>query len=144
MRAHTLTLACILAAGLGAAPDTGRAQDMMTTCATDIGQFCRDVSNGRGRVLACLIAHGGKVSPACMADVTATAERGSGNPLVPSGVRKMLQGGGSAAVPEVCSADAASLCAGASPGAEHTLACLYARGDRVSDACSSGVRGALR
>ena len=140
-----LPLLTALAVGIWAtSPTPAPAQDMMSACAPEIGQYCSNISRGRGRVLACLISREGKLSETCRTDVMAAAQRGSDNPLVPSGVRKMLTGGGSAGVPAACSTDVASLCTGTSPGADRTLACLYAHGDRVSSDCSSQIEAALR
>ena len=144
MRAtRNLTFFCAIAAGLGGWPAPLQAQDMMATCAPEIGQYCSGVSRGRGRILACLISRGDKLGAACNADVRAVARQGSRNPLVPPGVRKMLTSGQAGSIPGACSSDVAKFCSGISHSNERVLACLYSQSGNVSRSCSSQVRTAL-
>lgn len=137
---HLATAALTLAIGLaaGGLPAPARA-DMMSTCAPEIGQFCSGVSQGRGRVMSCLIGYSSQLGSACNTQVQAAAQQSSRNPLVPSGARQMLGSGNAPALPAACSAEAASLC----PGASMPVACIYANDNRVSQACSAAMRTAL-
>src|SRR5690606_36370465 len=117
------------------------AQDMMSVCAPDISRHCSNVSRGRGRITACLIAYSDQVSAQCAAAVKAVAAQGSNNRLVPAGVRKMLGTGAPVTTPAACTADASSLCSNVSPGHDWTVACLYARSANLSSACSSALNG---
>lgn len=143
IRRGTIALALALAGAPLALPERALAQDMMTTCAAEIGSLCPGITRGRGRITACLISYSDRLSAACGADVRAVAQSGSRNPLVPSGVRNMMGSGQAASVPAACSADAGRFCSGVSPTNDRVLACLYAHSNRVSGACSSGVKSTL-
>jgi Cysteine rich repeat len=139
---RTATVALALALASGWLPELARA-DMMTTCASQIASFCPGVSRGRGRITACLISYSDKVGAACNAEVQAVAQRGGNNPLVPPGVRTLLSSGQVGSLPAACAADAGRFCSSVTQTHERVLACLYAQGNRVSNACSSAVQASL-
>jgi hypothetical protein len=124
-------------------PRPAEASDMMSTCKSEISEYCSGVSRGRGRILACLISHEGELGASCRGDVETTAKRGADDPLVPSGVRKLLGHGETVSVPSACSSDVSKFCSGISPGNENTLACLYAHSAQVSADCTQRVRAEL-
>jgi hypothetical protein len=145
-RACDLLMSLVVAAAMltAVAPGLARA-DMMTACAPDIASFCSDVSRGRGRISACLMSREPSLSAACKPEVQAVAQSGANNRLVPAGVRNLMSGSGTApAVPAACSADAGTFCSGVGGGSGNVLACLYARSNKVSSACSSAVSAALK
>lgn len=134
-----------LAATAALAVATGGAAraDMMAACQPDIAAYCSDVSSGRGRIAACLFSQSAKLGAACRPEVQTVAKKGSGNFLVPSGVRRLLGSGATPPVPDACSAEAGSLCSGVGAGDANVLACLYSRSNRVSSGCSSAVQSIL-
>ena len=133
--ASTALLALVLAA---VAPDAARAQ-LMTACASEIERYCNDVTTGRGRMAACLIARLDALGASCRPEVEAAATSW----LAPPAVRSMLGSSFSAQLPEVCAPEAARLCSDVSPGGGRIFACLYARADRVTAECQSAARTAI-
>jgi hypothetical protein len=131
--------ACLLALALTAAP--ARA-DIMAACGAEIGRFCGDVNEGRGRIAACLIGNDARLGTGCRPEVQALAARAGRNILVPGEVRRLLDPAFRAELPASCAPDAARLCDGLGPDAAPLLACLYARGDRVAPACTDDARRA--
>lgn len=136
-RGHAVVL--VLAAGLSLGTGPAHA-DIMAACGSEIGRFCADVSEGRGRIAACLIGNDARLGEACRPEVRALSDRAGRNRLLPGDVRRLLAPGFVADLPASCAADAARLCSGID-GAP-TFACLYARGDRVSEACTTDARRA--
>ena len=85
---RTACLGLALALSIGAVPQGARA-DMMAACSADIGKFCSDVANGRGRITACLMAYDDDLSAACRPEVDALAQRSSTNRLIPANARQI-------------------------------------------------------
>ena len=81
-----------------------------------------------------------RLSAACQPEVQAVAQ----SRLTPSYVRKALNPAFRAPLPEPCAAPAAQLCPGMTPGQGPVYACLYARSDRISKACSTASQAALK
>ena len=55
----------MLMAGIAVAQQKGPAAVVQEGCKADIAKFCKDVTQGEGRVLACLYAYGDKLSNRC-------------------------------------------------------------------------------
>ncbi len=138
MRSNALLPVLALATVLTAHATDARA-DIMTTCTSEISQYCADVSEGEGRISACLVGQMGQLSPVCLADVQ-TEEQ---NPLTPGSVRKVFNPAFRAPLPEACVAPAAQFCPDMTPGEGRVFACLYARSDRVPKACSDAAQAML-
>lgn len=143
MRSVTPCLVAIVAglAALSLAPVPASA-NMMATCAPEIGSLCSDVREGRGRITACLVSHGEKLGASCRAEVQSVASSG-GSRFAPRGVKTMMAPGFSADVPSSCQADAGRVCGDVQSGDGRMFACLYARTDQVSSACSSDAKATL-
>ena len=137
MRSNTLLPVLALATVLTAHATDARA-DLMTACASEIGRYCADVSKGRGRISACLMGQMGRLGPACRPEVQAVGR----SRLTPSYVRKALNPAFRAPLPEACAAPAAKFCPGMTRG--RVFACLYARSDRVTKACSDAAQATLK
>ena len=114
--------------------------DLITACASKISQYCADVSKGRGRISACLMSRMGRLGSACRPEVQAVAQ----SRQTPSYVRKALNSGFRAPLPEACAAAAAKFCPGMTPGEGRVFACLDARSDRVPNACSDAAEATLK
>ena len=139
MRSNALLPVLALATVLTAHATEARA-DLMTACASEIGRYCADVSQGRGRISACLMSQMGRLGSACRPEVQAVAQ----SRQTPSYVRKALNSGFRAPLPEACAAPAAQFCPGMGPGEGRVFACLYARSDRVPKACSDAAQATLK
>ena len=133
-----LALALVAGAAVTAAPEA-RA-DMMTSCAPEITRYCSAVTQGRGRVSACLAGHMGQLSSACRADVAAVGR----SPLTPRWVRPVFDPTFKAPLPQSCTAAAAQYCPGMTAGEGRVFACLYAFSDRVGKTCSDAAQATLK
>jgi hypothetical protein len=111
--------------------------DIMTTCTSEISRYCADVSEGAGRIVACLVGQMGRLSPACLTDVQAQG------PMAPNAVRMVVHPRSRASLPEGCKVPAAKFCPGMKPGEGRVFACLYARSDRVPKTCADAAQAAL-
>lgn len=138
-----LALVLTLALPTAMAPGPARA-DIMAACSAEIGSLCADVAEGRGRIAACLVGNRDSLSADCQPEVQTLAQRTSRNVLMPSEVRTMLSPGFQADLPQSCQPDASQFCSGVAAGDGRVFACLYARGDRVSETCSADVEQTLK
>ncbi|MBA3324351.1 MAG: hypothetical protein H0T41_03450 [Rhodobacteraceae bacterium] len=128
-----------LAAMLVAQATYARA-DMMTACSSEVARYCANVSEGRGRVSACLASYMGQLGAACRPEVQAVGK----SRLTPSYVRKVFNPAFRLALPQVCTGPAAQYCPGMTPGEGRVFACLYAYSDRVGKTCSDAAQVALK
>ncbi len=111
--------------------------DIMKTCTAEIGKYCSDVRNGKGRIAACLYAYSGQLSGDCASDVKALGSSRTLKRMVPAGVTELKGSPYEAELRSACASDAAKLCPGVSTNDERVLACLYARDNRLSGTCKS-------
>jgi hypothetical protein len=114
--------------------------DLMSACAPEISRYCSAVSQGRGRVSACLAGHMGQLGSACRPEVQAVGQ----SRLTPGYVRKVFDPAFRAPLPQACAASAAQFCPGMSPGEGRVFACLYAFSNRVPKSCSDAAQAALK
>jgi hypothetical protein len=133
-----LPLALVAAAVLATAPQA-RA-DIMTSCVPEIGKFCSSVSEGRGRVSACLASHFGSLGAGCRNDVAAVGK----SPLTPRWVRPVFDPAFRAPLTQACATPAEQYSPGMTPGEGRVFACLYAYSDRVGKTCGSAAESALK
>jgi hypothetical protein len=108
------------------------AQDPVTTvaegCATEIEQYCSQVSPGEGRLLACFYAHEDKLSGQCqyaLYDAAAQLE---------AAVNALNY------VATECRDDILAHCAEVQVGEGRVLECLNANSAQVSDGCKQAVK----
>jgi hypothetical protein len=127
-----------LMAGLAAVPAAGA--DLMTVCAPEITRYCSGVSEGRGRVSACLASFMGQLSAACRPAVQAVGQ----SRLTPGYVRPVFNASFRAPLPQACVAPAAQFCPGMNPGEGRVFACLYAYSDRIGKTCADAAQAALK
>jgi hypothetical protein len=108
--------------------------DAVTTlaqdCGADIKKHCKGLNLGNGRIQSCLEQNQAKVSPTCTATMTA----------VVASIRQRQAA--QAAVPELCSHDAAQLCKGVKGGEAHVLGCLVKAAEAVGDRCNAAITDA--
>jgi hypothetical protein len=136
---HALLISLIALSVLTCVPSVARA-DLMSACATEIGQYCSDVDRGRGRVTACLASHTEKLSASCRPEVNSAAS----SRLVPNDMRKIFDPGFRAGVPPSCQTAAETLCPSVASGDGRIFACLYAHSNQVADSCTSAAQATLR
>ena len=122
----SLALLALLAAP--ALASDGPLQTFAKGCEKELTTYCKDVTPGEGRLLACLYAHGDKVSPRCefaVYDAAAQLERAI-NAL--------------AYVAGECKDDLYRLCGDVAPGEGRLLMCLDAKAEKVSARCKQAVK----
>jgi hypothetical protein len=139
MPLRTLVLGTALAA-LGLAGQAGVARaDLLAACQPEIGRFCADVSEGRGRVAACLASHLPDLGTGCRPEVQAVTQAR----LMPDYARRILNSGFRADLPSACVRAAARYCPRVPPGDGRVFACLYARSDRIDSSCTDAARAVV-
>ncbi len=124
-----LIAACALAASaLPALADMDPVNTVATGCEKELSTYCKDVTPGAGRVLACLYAHGDKLSGRCeyaLYDASIQLER------FLSAVSYMA---------EECKDDLRQYCAAVPAGQGRLLDCLDKNQAKVSERCKQAVR----
>ena len=107
-------------------------QDLVDTvadgCKMEIEKYCGQVTPGQGRVLACLFAHGDKLSAKCeyaLYDAAVQLERA---------VAALSY------VANECDADLEKYCASIAPGEGRLLECLEKHDKQVSGRCKQAIK----
>ncbi len=115
-----------LLAAVLAVPALSRAEDEAPEqgpCKADVQKFCKDVTPGGGRVIACLKAHEDKLSPECKAAGQKAKER-------VAQARKDFD--------TACADDRQKLCKDAKPGREMMM-CFHEHENDLSEGCKSMI-----
>jgi len=97
-------------------------------CKVELESYCSQVTPGQGRVLACLYAHGDKISGRCeyaLYDAAARLERA---------VAALSY------VVNECRGDLEQHCAGVKAGKGRLLACLKKNDTQVTDRCKQAIK----
>ena len=114
-----------------AVPAAGKqsiADQVKSGCKTELDTFCKDVSPGEGRLLACLYAFESKVSPSCeyaLYDASLQLERAAA--AFAHGVNE-------------CHADLVKHCKDVQPGEGRLADCLQKHKDKLSKRCRQGLK----
>jgi hypothetical protein len=123
-----IVLFLVVAFGGAAVADQGIVDTVVKGCDQELKTFCKDVTPGEGRVLACLYAYSDKLSPKCeyaLYDAAAQLERAV-NAL-------------SYAVNE-CRDDLQKFCSGIQPGQGRLLDCMDKNDKQVSKRCKQAMK----
>ncbi len=118
----------ILGLFLGSALAAGPIETVANGCQKEIEGFCKDVTPGEGRILACLYAHNDKLTGQCeyaLFDAAVQLERA---------VAALSY------VANECSADIMKNCAAVQAGEGRILACLEEHRKDVSERCKQAVK----
>ncbi|MDH3580216.1 MAG: hypothetical protein OEM91_06270, partial [Hyphomicrobiales bacterium] len=86
------------------------AAGLTTACEAEIAANCSGVSNGRGRISACLYAHGDGLSGACKTEVDKVTNSRAVKKNVPAGVLSLQGSEYEAGLRKACTSDANKLC----------------------------------
>ncbi len=92
-------------------------------CDKELATYCSEVTPGEGRVLACLYAHGDKLSARCeyaLYDAAAQLDRA---------IEALTY------LANECRADMREHCAGTEPGEGRLIMCLHDKRDKISERC---------
>lgn len=138
IRNHTPFRVLVLTLALAGSATMARA-DLTATCAPEIEQFCADVDQGRGRITACLGGHSTEIGSACLSEVQGALQ----GFLVPQEARRLLDPAFRAELPQVCEPAAERFCSGVARGDGRIFSCLYARTNRIGEACSSAAQATI-
>jgi hypothetical protein len=117
----TVVIVMMLCGGVFA--KEGPVQTVATGCQEEIATYCKDVTMGKGRILACLYAHTDKLSGRCeyaLYDAAVQLERA---------VNALSYVAGE------CKDDLNKFCAEVPAGKGRLLNCLDKNDDKVSDRC---------
>lgn len=122
----------VLAVSLGVAGGLGAQESLIETvangCKTEIESYCKDVTPGEGRILACLFAHQDKLSGKCeyaLYDASVRLERA---------VAALTY------LANECAADLAEHCADVEAGEGRLLECLKKNEAQLSDRCKGAFK----
>lgn len=122
-------VACMLMAGVTAyAADKGIVETVADGCKQELETYCKGVTPGEGRVLACLYAYQDKLSNRCeyaLYDAAAQLER------VISALTY---------VANECRDDLKAYCSGVKPGEGRLLDCLNKNTEKVSGRCKQAIK----
>lgn len=122
-----LVVVCLLAV-CGDAAAQGILETVATGCQSELTTYCKDVTPGEGRVLACLYAFQDKLSGKCeyaLYDAAARLERA---------VAALTYAA------KECEADLAANCAGVKAGDGRILECLEKNDAKVSTRCKGALK----
>ena len=115
------------AGGLPAVAQQPLAEQVLEGCASELETYCAAVTPGDGRLLACLYAHGDKLSGQC--DFA----------LYEAAVRLERAISALTYVASECRADIESLCAGVQMGEGRIAQCLNEQAAELSESCDRAL-----
>lgn len=119
--------ACTGLAALPALAESPLVQNVKNGCEKELAEYCGKVTPGEGRVLACLYAHGDKLSGRCeyaLYDAAAQLERA---------VAALSY------VENECRQDLEKHCAGVAAGEGRLLKCIHEHDAAVSARCKQAI-----
>ncbi len=103
-------------------------QTVTDGCKVELEKYCKDVTPGEGRVLACLYAYGDKLSPKCeyaLYDAAAQLERA---------VAALSY------VANECDEDLDKYCSAVAPGEGRLLNCLEKKSKKLTKRCKEALK----
>jgi hypothetical protein len=128
---QALALMLVIVLGLGVCGSLS-AQNLVETvaegCKTELETYCKSVTPGEGRVLACLYAYQDKLSGKCE------------YALYDAAVRLERAVAALSYVANECEADLTALCAGVRAGEGRLLQCLEKNEPKVSGRCKGALK----
>ena len=121
-------LGVLILSGVAAAAEKGIIETFTEGCKTDLAKYCKDVKQGEGRLLACLYAHGDKITPQCEYAVYDAASQ----------LERALTA--LTYVANECRDDLKANCATINPGEGRLLTCLEKNVAKVSGRCKQALK----
>lgn len=110
------------------AADKGPVETVLDGCNKDLQTYCKDVTPGEGRLLACLYAHEDKLSGRCeysLYDAAAQLERA---------VAALTY------VANECKDDLKAYCSSVKPGEGRLASCIDKNKDKISERCKQAIK----
>jgi hypothetical protein len=114
--------------GIAVAQQKGPVEKVLEGCATEFETYCKNVTPGEGRLLACLYAYNDKISTRCefaIYDAAAQLERAL-NTL--------------SYLANECRDDLKTYCSDVKPGEGRLLNCIDKNKEKISDRCKNAFR----
>ena len=111
-----------------AGSDGNLVQTVTEGCKVELEKYCRNVTPGEGRILACLYAHGDKLSPKCeyaLYDAAVQLERA---------VAALSY------VANECDEDLDQYCSAVAPGEGRLLDCLEKKSKQLTKRCKKALK----
>jgi hypothetical protein len=108
--------------------ESGPVETVLTGCKKELETYCKDVTPGQGRILACLYAYGDKLSGRCdyaLHDAAVQLERA---------VAALTY------VANECRDDLDKYCSDIAPGQGRLVNCIKANEAKVSDRCKQAFK----
>lgn len=121
-----------------------RADNMMSACEADIAVMCDGVSQGRGRISACLYSNNDSLAASCRAEVAVVSNSRTFQRYLPSGAKSLQGSEQEAGLRAACTADVDKVCSGVKRENGRFLACVYSRSDSVSEGCWAAAKTILQ
>jgi len=110
------------------AAEKGPAETVLNGCKKELETYCKDVTPGEGRLLACLYAYGDKLSVRCeysLYDAAAQLERA---------VAALTY------VANECRDDLRAYCSSIKPGEGRLITCMDKNKDKISERCKQAIK----
>jgi len=123
-----VTAALLLASVMPTLADENIVETVVRGCEKEINTFCKDVTPGEGRVLACLFAHNDKLSGSCE------------YALYDAAVRLERAIAALSYVANECEDDLDKFCAAVEVGEGRLAECLNKHEKKVSDRCNQAMK----
>ena len=108
--------------------DQNPAQEMARNCKVEFEAYCKDVTPGEGRILACLYAYSDKLSDQCRAVISDATEQ----------IR--LMGAAISFVKSECGEDLKQFCKNVTPGDGRLMNCLEKNDAKISQKCRLALK----
>jgi hypothetical protein len=123
-----MILVMVIGTGASFAQQKGPVDTVMQGCKQELDQYCKNVTKGEGRVLACLYAYEDKLSGKCvyaLYDASNQLERAV------TALRYLAN---------ECKSDISALCADTQPGEGRILKCIQNNDAKVSARCKQAQK----
>ena len=114
--------------GIAVAQQKGPVEKVLEGCATEFETYCKNVTPGEGRLLACLYAYNDKISTRCeyaIYDAAAQLERAL-NTL--------------SYLANECRDDLQKYCSDVKPGEGRLIDCIAKKKDAITDRCKNAIK----
>ena len=118
----------VFVGGIAVAQQKGPVEKVLEGCATEFETYCKNVTPGEGRLLACLYSYNDKISTRCeyaIYDAAAQLERAL-NTL--------------SYLANECRDDLKTYCSDVKPGEGRLIDCIAKKKDAITDRCKNAIK----